>query len=271
MVSQPMSPDDPKAPKNGNFGNESVSTILGSRLTFRPGGPGAVHADGALSMKYMWWRTATGDLRVEGERLDGDAPPLRAHIPPGYGDTGFQSTSLIFPTPGCWRVTAYVGDAELSFVVSVNIIGDGPCSRQSANLRELVQQVRGKVRTISIHREEAADSDEGGPFVRVRGKRRYSGGSSGISGAADFDFLQVDGPEGYPMYVGYERISGYVAGKRGTFIVRHEGRIVEGISRSAWQVVASSGTGELAEVQGKGTYSSGLEDLACYSFERTAP
>jgi hypothetical protein len=37
-------------------------------------------------------------LTVLGKRLDASAPPLRADIPEGYGDTGFQATALIFPT-----------------------------------------------------------------------------------------------------------------------------------------------------------------------------
>lgn len=259
-ITEPMSPDDPDAPRNGNFGNNSISTILGSRLNFRPGGPGWVLADGALGMKYMWWRTKPGTLSVEGNRLDDDAPPLRAHIPPGYGDEGFQASTLIFPTPGCWRVTAHVGGADLSFVVSVNLIGDGPCSRESANVRE----VRGEVQTMSVHKA----SDEDTTFVRVRGERKYSG--SGIKGVGDYDLLQVEMLRDSSIYVGYERISGFVDGKRGTFVVRHEGEIVEGISRSKWQVVESSGTDELRHVQGQGTYSSGLDDMGCYSFERTA-
>jgi hypothetical protein len=58
-------------------------------------------------------------LRIEGERLDAPAPPLRAEIPDGYGTTGFQPTGLIFPTKGCWKVVGSVGSARLTFVVLV--------------------------------------------------------------------------------------------------------------------------------------------------------
>jgi hypothetical protein len=46
-------------------------------------------------------------------------PPLRARIPDGYGDTGFQATALIFPTEGCWEVTGEVGDTRLTFLTPV--------------------------------------------------------------------------------------------------------------------------------------------------------
>ena len=49
----------------------------------------------------------------------GDAAPLRARIPEGYGDTGVQATALIFPTEGCWEVTGKVDRANLTFVVKV--------------------------------------------------------------------------------------------------------------------------------------------------------
>ena len=90
-----------------------------STVIFRPGGPGEVEPDGSLAMKWPWWRGVRGNLTIEGQRLDATAPPLRADIPQGYGDSGFQATALIFPTEGCWQVTGKVGDASLTFVVLV--------------------------------------------------------------------------------------------------------------------------------------------------------
>jgi hypothetical protein len=54
---------------------------------------------------------------------------LRAEVPSGYGDKGFQATALVFATPGCWEVTGRVGDAGLTFVTKVVKIGDGPSWR----------------------------------------------------------------------------------------------------------------------------------------------
>jgi hypothetical protein len=51
------------------------------------------------------------------------APPLRASIPEGHGDTGFQATALIFPTEECWEVTVKVGEAALTFVTRVVKVG----------------------------------------------------------------------------------------------------------------------------------------------------
>jgi hypothetical protein len=80
-------------------------------------------------MKFGWERGVRGQLTIEGRRLDASAPPLRADIPRGYGDIGFQSTAIIFPTPGCWEVTGQVGSATLTFVTKVVKIGAGPGMR----------------------------------------------------------------------------------------------------------------------------------------------
>jgi hypothetical protein len=77
-------------------------------------------------MKFGWWRLRPGQLAILGQRLDGPAPAMRASIPNGYGDIGFQATALIFPTPGCWEVTARLGETNLNFVVLVEKIGPGP-------------------------------------------------------------------------------------------------------------------------------------------------
>ncbi len=76
-------------------------------------------AVGSVTAKFGWWRAVAGKLRIEGYRLDGPAPPLVAHVPDGYGDSGFQSSGITFPTEGCWQVTGRVGDASLTFVTLV--------------------------------------------------------------------------------------------------------------------------------------------------------
>jgi hypothetical protein len=108
-------------PSSNFHGGAGIWTVLwpDGRVVFEPGGPGFVLEDGSLAMKFPWWRGVKGKLIIEGRRLDSSAPPLRANIPDGYGDTGFQATSLIFSTPGCWEVTGRVGKASLTFVVHV--------------------------------------------------------------------------------------------------------------------------------------------------------
>jgi hypothetical protein len=120
-------------PMNPPFSNASL-TVFGpdanGETVFRAGGPGFVTSDGALGMKFGWQRHLRGTLTVEGRRIDGAAAALRSEVNPGYGDIGFQASYLIFPTPGCWEVTGRVGDASLTFITRVVLIGDGPSWRR---------------------------------------------------------------------------------------------------------------------------------------------
>jgi hypothetical protein len=78
-----------------------------------------VAQDGSVGMKFGWWRAAPGKLQVTGRRLDAPAPPARAHVPDGYGDTGFQASGVDFPTEGCWEVTGTLPTTRLTFVTFV--------------------------------------------------------------------------------------------------------------------------------------------------------
>ena len=119
----------------GSYGNHQVSVgPFGlwpeGTVVFKPGGAGFVTRNGALGMKFGWRRGVSGQLTIEGRRLDATAPPVRAEVPSGYGDRGFQATYVIFPTPGCWEVTGRVGEASVTFVTRVVKIGDGPAWRR---------------------------------------------------------------------------------------------------------------------------------------------
>jgi hypothetical protein len=113
------------------YGNSALQVGLPryGTFTFEPGGSGFVAvSDGALGIKVLWKRLVSGDLRIEGRRLDASAAPLRSHFTP-YPDGGIQPSYVIFPTPGCWEVTGRVSDHSLTFIVLVEKIGDGPDAR----------------------------------------------------------------------------------------------------------------------------------------------
>lgn len=81
----------------------------------------AIDADGiAQDLKWSWYRFVPGTLSITGRRLDAEAPPLTAWVPSGYGDRGFQVSGLTFPTEGCWEVMGHLGEADLTFVVTVD-------------------------------------------------------------------------------------------------------------------------------------------------------
>jgi len=113
-------------------GNDELLAWPGGKVVFEPGGPGFVDHDGALGIKWPFVRKKPGRLFVGGRRLDEAAGPARAYIY-DYGESGFQPIYLLFPTPGCWEISAGVGAAAspLTFVVLVQKIGDGPSWREN--------------------------------------------------------------------------------------------------------------------------------------------
>jgi hypothetical protein len=90
------------------------------RGVIRPAYYGQPQPNGAIAVKFPWTRGTRGHLEITGRRMDSHAPALRSSVPDGYGRIGFQSTSVIFPTTGCWEVTGRVGSTSLTFVTKVN-------------------------------------------------------------------------------------------------------------------------------------------------------
>jgi hypothetical protein len=136
QVPSPWVPCDVTIPNGSDhsYGNELLKTYLwpDGNIEFKAGGPGFITSRGALGMKFPWERGVAGKLGATGRRLDADAPPLESEFKCCYGKTGFQASYLIFPTPGCWEVTAQIGerdDSRLTFITRIVKIGDGPTGR----------------------------------------------------------------------------------------------------------------------------------------------
>ena len=86
----------------------SDETIWALKLPWRPG----------VFLKTAWIKPGRSTLTVVGRRVDANAPPLQVSIPAVYSG-GFQASGLMFPTPGCWEVSATAGTRTLSFVTRI--------------------------------------------------------------------------------------------------------------------------------------------------------
>jgi len=104
-------------PSSGHHGNGELFAAL-HRLGVVMVGREDLEDDGSIPLMIPWWRgeDISGDFSIETERLDAPAPPARVEIPEDYGPRGFQPSVIYFPAPGCWQVTARVGNSELSIV-----------------------------------------------------------------------------------------------------------------------------------------------------------
>jgi hypothetical protein len=81
---------------------------------------------GPKGVKVLWYRSVSGQLTVEGRRLDAEVPQLQADIPAGYGNSGYQASGLIFASAGCWEVIGRVAEEALRFVVEVHPATENP-------------------------------------------------------------------------------------------------------------------------------------------------
>jgi len=74
-----------------------------------------------------------------------------------------------------------------------------------------------------------------------------------LAATAAWDAVMCYLPDGSAVYTGYQRTTGTLAGRAGSFVLRADGEFVNGEARSRWQVVEGSGTGELTSLTGAGT------------------
>ncbi|MGH3268602.1 MAG: DUF3224 domain-containing protein [Trebonia sp.] len=83
-----------------------------------------------------------------------------------------------------------------------------------------------------------------------------------IEGAGVVEFLQAARADGSASFVGIERVTGAVAGRTGSFLLRDSGTVTGSVVAGDWFVVPGSGTGELAGLRGEGGFRANLGENA---------
>ncbi len=100
--------------------------------------------------------------------------------------------------------------------------------------------------------ESSYSENEGAPkLTQARVSNDFIGD---ITGSSDLVYVMTYLTADTGSFVGYEQVTGRLADRDGSFVVRHEGTFGEGSVRAALNVVAGSGTGALAGLTGEGEY-----------------
>ncbi len=94
-----------------------------------------------------------------------------------------------------------------------------------------------------------AELDGGLKLTHASGTQRFSGD---IEGDGSIDWLMLYRSDKTAHFVGLQRITGSVGGRRGSFVLAAEGDHDGSASTITWDVVADSGTGDLAGIHGSG-------------------
>jgi hypothetical protein len=98
------------------------------------------------------------------------------------------------------------------------------------------------------------DQDDGDPAggvttSRARVAKTFSGD---LTATSVTELVLVGADSGIRAYCGFELVSGTLAGRSGSFLLRHAAQADGTDGWMTWQVVPGSGTGELAGVRGEG-------------------
>ncbi len=88
---------------------------------------------------------------------------------------------------------------------------------------------------------------EGARIVRTTFVKRFTGDLEGTSRG---EMVMAYALQGSAAYTGYERVEGTLAGRTGSFILRHNAFIAEDAGGSEVVIMDSSGTGELTGLAG---------------------
>jgi hypothetical protein len=109
------------------------------------------------------------------------------------------------------------------------------------------EHARGRF-VVTVTPVDASDEAKAAGLGRMTLAKVFEGDLVGTSRGETLSFRS--GVEGSAGYVAMERVEGTLAGRTGTFVMQHDGRMDRGARELSIVVVADSGTGELAGITG---------------------
>ena len=115
---------------------------------------------------------------------------------------------------------------------------------------------------ITVHKYEPSAYDEpaGGPVLtRIHVEESFSGD---IHGEGVVEFLQAARADGSASFVGIERVTSELGGRRGTFLLQDAGTVQDNLVSGDWFVIPGSGTGQLTGLRGEGGFRANLGEGA---------
>lgn len=102
---------------------------------------------------------------------------------------------------------------------------------------------------VKLRFDAPFDTVEGVSLGRAQGDKRFAGP---LEATGTVEMLSArTGIENSAGYVAVERITGTLAGRRGSFVVLHTGLMNRGAGSLTITIVPDSGTGELSGISGK--------------------
>ena len=128
----------------------------------------------------------------------------------------------------------------------------------------MAERAEGKFEVTSWSEDAAEGLPGTAKVTRATFGQRFSGG---IEADTIADTVMTYRPDGTADYVGFQRISGRLDGRTGTFVVQAVGGFDGQVARAEITVVPGSGTDELAGLRGRGTVEVPMGTSGTYSLD----
>lgn len=150
------------------------------------------------------------------------------------------------------------------FSILVLVVAASAFMRSQANNNNSNQKMNSKQEATAMRKhatttftldswdEKNYDEKEGAPrLARVTSTKSYKGD---IEGQGKLEYLMTYLPDGTAAYIGFERITGTIDGRSGSFVLQHTGKFENGEARTILSIVSNSGTGDLHGISGEGAF-----------------
>jgi hypothetical protein len=79
-----------------------------------------------------------------------------------------------------------------------------------------------------------------------------------LQGSGELEWLMAYAADGNATFVGLERVEATVGDRAGSFVLQHTGTFDGETAKAMLEIVTGSGTGELAGLNGSGTFEAGM-------------
>ena len=122
----------------------------------------------------------------------------------------------------------------------------------------------GRIDVKTYEPQPYQEVDDGPDLVEIHVTETFTGD---IEGEGEVRFLQAIRDDGSASFVGIERVTGSVAGRRGSFLLQDAGTLEGNVVRGDWFVIPGSGTGELAGLRGEGGFEAELGQGAAITLD----
>lgn len=125
-------------------------------------------------------------------------------------------------------------------------------------------KAQGSFQITSFDEDTYEDRGGGAKLTHAWGDQAFSGD---VEGDGQVHWLMSYRPDRTATYVGLQRIKGAVGGRRGSFVIDASGEFDGAASRGSWSIIPASGTGDLKDITGSGTFDAPGGPKATYELD----